>query len=138
LVLSDEVPQTDGDDDEAGMYDVDALLPGGERDEEGADELKSESFPMRRRTSVSSSIRDHDEVVFEVGSDDEEERPGHGTRGPVKKRYEDETEDEGERARLRYSEGDDRQLDITTQHGDLSPTSFDAPPPEYRRSTKND
>ncbi|GAA6004977.1 hypothetical protein JCM11491_002296 [Sporobolomyces phaffii] len=138
LALSDEAARAD--DDEAGMYDVDALLPGGDRDEEGADELKSESFPMRRRTSVSSSMRDHDEVVFEVGSDDDDEQRHGSAKKGIKKRYEDEgaTTDDDERARLRYSEGDDRQLDITTQHSDQSPTSFDAPPPEYRRNTKND
>lgn len=129
LALSDELAQTE---EEADLYDVDALLPHGEGDE-GADELK-DSYPMRRR---SVSERSQEEVVFEVGSDDEDERHVQSRRGDPKSRYREQGEDE-ERERLRYSEGDDRQLDITTQHGDMSPTSFDAPPPEYRRSTKND
>ncbi|GAA5892607.1 uncharacterized protein JCM6883_007412 [Sporobolomyces salmoneus] len=113
--------------DEAGMYDVDALLPRGEGEEDGADELK-DSYPMRRRST--SSVRETEGVMFEVGSDDEDERGGRNGKG----RYEEDEDDE--RRRLRYS--DDRQLDITTQHEDMSPTSFDAPPPEYRRSDKND
>lgn len=126
--------------DEAGMYDVDALLPRGEGDDDdaGADELK-DTYPMRRRRSNSSSRGpggSRDEVVFEVGSDDDEgdrhvRRDGGTT---AKSRYEQ--GGDVERERLRYS--DDRQLDITTQHEDMSPTSFDAPPPEYRRSNKDD
>jgi len=129
--LSDELPQSE---DEAGMYDVDALLPDSER--EGADELK-DTYPMRRRSL--SRNEEEEGVMFEVGSDDDEEnhvRGKHDTRFGSRGKGED--GDEDERERLRYSEGDDRQLDITTQHGDMSPTAFDAPPPEYRRSTKND
>ncbi|GAA5927692.1 uncharacterized protein JCM15063_005970 [Sporobolomyces koalae] len=120
LTLSDELAQTE---DEADLYDVDALLPRGEGGED-ADELK-DSFPMSRR---SDAVRD-ERVMFEVGSDDEEERSG-ARRG----RSEDDGSDD-ERRRLRYSEGDDRQLDITTQHDDRD--SMDAPP-EYRKNGSKD
>lgn len=118
------------------MYDVDALLPGGEGDEAAAEELK-ETYPMRRR-STSSYRGEQEEVVFEVGSDDEDENRGGKKGGTRKHQYQDREGEDDETERLRYSEGDDRQLDITTQHGDMSPTNFDAPPPEYRRNNKND
>ncbi|GAA5967802.1 hypothetical protein JCM3765_001442 [Sporobolomyces pararoseus] len=104
--------------------EVDALLRNSGQGEEEADELK-DSIPLtRRRRSDSNQSRDR-EVMFEVGSDDgvEEERDSKRGRGT---RYRDHD-----------GEQDEEQLDIVTQHGDMSPTNFDAPPPEYR-SSKND
>lgn len=117
--------------------EIDGLLRSSGHGEEEADELK-DSIPLtsRGRRRSNSTIHESDrEIVFEVGSEDGDEPPQD-----TKRKYRDESGGVGgeETERLRYSEGDDRQLDITTQHEDLSPTSFDAPPPEYRRSTKND
>ncbi|CEQ42630.1 SPOSA6832_04486 [Sporobolomyces salmonicolor] len=124
LALSHELAQTE---DEADLYDVDAMVPEDEREDAG--ELK-DAFPLK------SVRRDGEEdVVFEVGSDDDEESAVEGRKDSARPRRSDSGGDEDERQRLRFSEEDDDDLDITTQHGQES-AGLDAPP-EYR-SYKND
>ncbi|GAA6062570.1 hypothetical protein JCM10212_004883 [Sporobolomyces blumeae] len=132
LSLSDEVAQTE---DEADLYDVDRLLPDDER--EDAEDVK-DSFAMGSVSRRSSSGgRDEDrEVVFEVGSDDDEETHLNGTRrknGSGSRARGGRASDGG--GSRRWSEAEDRNLDITTQHGEGG--GYDAPPPEYR-SSKHD
>lgn len=121
LALSDELPMSEN---EADLYDVDAMLP--EEDREDAGELKGETYPLTRVSG--DGRREH--VVFDVGSDDEgeddEETPlGHGRNG--KASFE-------RRARRRSSGSDGGRsdgedgFDITRQ----AKKEEDEEPPEYR------
>lgn len=138
LALSDELP-TD-DDEAAGLFE----LPEDDTERDEAGELKGETYPLTRRS------RDgRDEVVFDVGSDADE----------------DDSDDEDRRGSLGRHRRDDSGYDITKQHDDakkrdagdgdsgeeddadgeqeegettrLQPGK-DAPPPEYRSNQKDD
>ncbi|GAA5872115.1 hypothetical protein JCM1840_006322 [Sporobolomyces johnsonii] len=126
LALSQELAQTE---DEADLYDVDAMVPDDEREDAG--ELK-DSFPLK---SVRRDEDEDEDVVFEVGSDDDEESAVEGRKDSARPRRSDGGGNEDERQRLRFSDEDDDDLDITTQHGQEG-EGFEAPP-EYR-SYKND
>ncbi|GAA6012680.1 hypothetical protein JCM8202_003410 [Rhodotorula sphaerocarpa] len=92
LALSDEVPLSDRDDDEAaGLFE----LPDDDAERDEAGELKGETYPLTRRS------RDgRQEVVFDVGSDADESGDEGGSR----------------HSRRRRSSGDESVDDITTQH----------------------
>ncbi|GAA5986577.1 hypothetical protein JCM10908_003807 [Rhodotorula pacifica] len=96
LALSDELPMSDREDDEAAAL---FELPDDEAERDEAGELKGETYPLTRRS------RDgHQEVVFDVGSDADESDGDDGNSS--------------HRGSGRRERGDDSVYDITTQHDD--------------------
>ncbi|GAA5957944.1 hypothetical protein JCM10213_002267 [Rhodosporidiobolus nylandii] len=110
LGLSDELPQSEN---EADLYDVDHLLP--DEDREDAGELK-ETYPLR-----TLSEQREDPVVFDVGSDEEEE-PASARRGTKSR----DTGDEDEHEKLMGG-------DITAQNGEEQRGAGLDAPPEYKK-----
>jgi hypothetical protein len=120
LALSDELPMSEN---EADLYDVDAMLP--EEDREDAGELKGETYPLTR---VSGDGR-HEHVVFDVGSDDDDQETplGHGRNG--KASFERRARRRSSGSEGGRSDGEDG-FDITRQH--QAKKEEDEEPPEYR------
>lgn len=100
LALSDELPMSDRneDDEAAALFE----LPDDEAERDEAGELKGETYPLTRRSRDGR----HDEVVFDVGSDGDE----------------DDSDDGSSHRRRRHSgrheRGDDSVYDVTKQYDD--------------------
>lgn len=100
LALSDELPMSDRDEDDeaAALFE----LPDDEAERDEAGELKGETYPLTRRSRDGR----HDEVVFDVGSDGDE----------------DDSDDGSSHRRRRHSgrheRGDDSVYDVTKQYDD--------------------
>jgi hypothetical protein len=102
LALHDELP---GSENEADLYDVDALLPDADREDAG--ELGSEAYSLRRM----SRDRGRDETVFEVGSEDEDEESEDDEHGRKGRRNGERGEEHEHRGLI----GGDDDFDITKQ-----------------------
>lgn len=95
LALSDELPMSDRDDDDeaAALFE----LPDDEAERDEAGELKGETYPLTRRSRDGR----HDEVVFDVGSDGDEDSDAGSSR---------------RRSSGRHERGDDSVYDVTKQY----------------------
>ncbi|KAG0661507.1 hypothetical protein C6P46_003919 [Rhodotorula mucilaginosa] len=139
LALSDELPNDD-DDEAAALFE----LPDDEAERDEAGELKGETYPLTRRSRDGR----HDEVVFDVGSDGDEDDSDDGSSHHRRRhsgrheRGDDSVYDvtkQYDEAKRRDDEGaeddDDSEQDAVSETGRLR-NGRDAPP-EYR-SQKDD
>jgi hypothetical protein len=115
LALSDELPQDEEEaerGERARMYDV-AGMTTAEEDEEDDGEEGKESIPLR---SARSGGVGHDSVVFDVGSDDEDDDARELGRVTKGHRSSEESGGDGEGRPLRLADSDD-EGDITNLGG---------------------
>lgn len=126
LALSDELPQDEEEAHErergASLYDVAGMTTGEDEDED--EDGKGESVPLRNVRRGDGRVG-NDAVVFDVGSDDEEEDAKELGRVSRPRKSDDDARSSGE--------GEHRPLRMTDsdEEGDITNLGSGARPPSY-------